>query len=120
MMQLTANGKTVVCGYYEGNFAKRSSAFDPKITEYSLATGRPTLVYRYPGSFNFGFADVLWMNADGSTIVGSRLDPGRSDRQPPVQEPVRPLHGGRLITKNGIKPMTFPLNSTPFIGMIAF
>src|SRR6202021_1216880 len=32
MMQLTANGKTVVCGYYEGNFAKRSSAFDPKIT----------------------------------------------------------------------------------------
>jgi hypothetical protein len=120
MMQLTANGKTVVCGYYEGDFAKRSSAFDPKITEYSLATGRPTLVYRYPGSFNLGFADVLWMNADGSTIVGSAWTQDGVTVNHQFKNPSVPYTAAGLITKNGIKPMTFPLNSTPFIGMIAF
>jgi hypothetical protein len=120
MMQLTADGKTVLCGYYYGNYASRSSAYDPTITEHSLVTGKSALVYRYQGSFNFGLADVLWTNADGSVIVGSAWTQDGVSVASQYKDPTVPYTAAGLITKSGIKPMTFPLNGTPYIGMIAF
>lgn len=120
MMQLTADGKTVLCGYYYGNYASRSSAFDPTITAYSLATGKSTLVYRHPGVFNFGLADVLWANADGSVIVGSAWTQDGVSVGSQFKDPTVPYTAAGLVTKNGIKPMKFPLSGTPYIGMIAF
>jgi hypothetical protein len=72
-LQLTADGKTVVCGTFASASAgaKKSSAYDPEILEYSVATGESHLVYRLNGACNWGTADVLWMSADGSTLIGS-------------------------------------------------
>ena len=72
-LQLTADGKTVVCGTFasESAGAKKSSAYDPEILEYSVATGKSRLVYRLNGACNVGMANVLWMSADGSTLIGS-------------------------------------------------
>jgi hypothetical protein len=69
-LQLTADGKTVVCGTFASG-GKKSSAYDPEILEYSVATGESRLVYRLNGVCNFGMANVLWMSADGSTLIGS-------------------------------------------------
>jgi hypothetical protein len=69
-LQLTADGKTVVCGTFGGG-PKKSAAYDPEILEYSVATGEPRLVYRLNGVCNLGMANVLWMSADGSTLIGS-------------------------------------------------
>ena len=72
-LELTADGKTVVCGTFVSGSAgaKKSSAYDPEILEYSVATGESRLVYRLSGACNWGMADVLWMSADGSTLIGS-------------------------------------------------
>jgi hypothetical protein len=120
MMQLTPDGKTVLCGYYYGDYGKRSSAFDPTITAYSLATGKATLLYRHQGSFNLGFAAVLWTNADGSMIVGSAWTQDGVSVGHQYKNPTVPYSAAGLVTKSGIKPMTFPLNGTPFTGTIAF
>ena len=120
MMQLTADGKTVLCGYYDGNSAARSSAYDPTITEHSLGTGKSRVVYRYPGSFNMGLADVLWTNADGSVLVGSAWTQDGADVNDQFTHTTVPYTAAGLITRSGIKRMTFPLTGTPYIGMIAF
>ena len=72
-LELTADGKTVVCGTFVSGSAgaKKSSAYDPEILEYSVATGESHLMYRLNGACNWGTADVLWMSADGSTLIGS-------------------------------------------------
>jgi hypothetical protein len=116
-LQLTADGTTVVCGSYGGNFApaKKSSAYDPEIIEYSVATGKSRLVYRFEGTYNQGLASVLWLNADGSTLVGSVFAGDMKGRE------LIPLHQETgLIVKGTLKPLTFPLNGTPYVGQIAF
>jgi hypothetical protein len=70
-LQLTADGKTVVCGTFGSGGSRKSSAYDPEILEYSVATGESRLVYRLNGVCNLGLANVLWMSADGSTLIGS-------------------------------------------------
>ena len=56
-LELTADGKTVVCGTFASGSAgaKKSSAYDPEILEYSVATGQSRLVYRLNGACNCGY-----------------------------------------------------------------
>ncbi len=68
-LQLTADGKTVFCGGYGGNFAKKSSAYDPEITAYSVATGKGRLVYRLKGAYNTDVANIEWLSPNGSAFL---------------------------------------------------
>jgi hypothetical protein len=82
-LPLTPDGKTVFCGTYGSNGDKSSSANDPEILAYSVATGKSRLVYRLKDdAFTNGLANVLWLSLDGSTLIGAvtrragRADPG--------------------------------------------
>ena len=92
-LQLTADGKTVLCGAYGGTFGKKSSANDPEIFEYSVATGQPRLLYRLKGVYNTDVADVLWMSPDGSALIGAavaqddRIDKGALISPSPLLRP---------------------------------
>jgi hypothetical protein len=57
-----------------GSADSKSSAYDPRIFEYTVATGKSRLVCRRAGVFNYGVADVLWLNADGSSLIGAVYD----------------------------------------------
>jgi hypothetical protein len=116
-LQLTADGRTVFCGSYGGNFApaKKSSAYDPEIIEYSVATGKPRIVYRFEGTYNVGMANVLWLNSDGSALICSVF---AGDMKGSKLIPVHQEAG--LNVKGTLKPLTFPLNGTPYVSEIAF
>jgi hypothetical protein len=114
-LQLTADGKTVVCGSYGGNTATRSSAYDPEVIEYSVATGKARLVYRLKGAYNLGVASVLWLSPDGSTLIGSALA-----ESGPFRHLVIAGQAVGLITKGTLKPINLPLPGVPLAGEIAF
>ncbi len=81
-LQLTADGKTVLCGTYGGSTAKPSTAAAPKFVAYSVATGKSRLLYQLKGVYGIGIADVLWATPTGSTLLA------RSTRKPPGPSPV--------------------------------
>jgi hypothetical protein len=113
-LQLTADGKTVLCGAYRGDFEKKSGANDPEIFAYSVATGRARLVYRFKGVYNIGLANVLWASPDGSTLVVSALAQNYAGRQPALG-----VQGAGRITKGIFKGLNLvPLS--PLAGEIAF
>ena len=114
-LQLTADRKSVFCGTSAGSADKKSSAYDPQIFEYTVATGKSRLVYRRAGVFNYGVANVLWLNADGSSLIGAVFDQikdtggvawGYLDAGP--------------ISKGILKQINFDLNGPPSAGGIAF
>ena len=113
-LQLTADGKSVFCGT-SGGGASKSSAYDPRIFEYSVATGESRLVYRRAGVFNYGVADVLWLNPNGSGLIGAVFD---------YTTTTSGVRYGYLdagpIAKGALKPIIFPLNGPPSAGQIAF
>jgi hypothetical protein len=114
-LQLTEDGKSVLCGASGGSDDSKSSAYDPRIFEYTVATGKSRLVYRRAGVFNYGVADVLWLNANGSSLVSAVFDATKVARG--VSDGYQ---GAGLIAKGELKPIIFPLNGPPFAGQIAF
>jgi hypothetical protein len=113
-LQLAPDGKSVFCGSYGGSTAKASSAYDPEILQYSVATGKSRLVYRLKGAYNLGLANVLWMNSSGSALFVSVL----------AQTSVHGQGGfgvgsAGLLAKGTIKQLNLLL-SDPFAGEIAF
>lgn len=116
-LQLTADGKTALCGT-QGGTAQATVASAPKFIAYSLATGRSRVLYRLKGAWELGIADVLWASPDGSGLIGAvnaaSLLPG--------------FKGGGIgfravgvISKGTLKPLRFPLpDGIPFAGEIAF
>ena len=113
-LQLTADGKTVFCGQYGGNFEKKSSANDPEILAYSVATGRSRLVYRLKGVYNTDVANVLWLSPDGSALVGAAVaqDQHRETSVTAAQAVV--------LLQGALKPLGLPSSSAPLAGEIAF
>ncbi len=114
-LQLTLDGKSVFCGTSAGSADRKSSAYDPKIFEYTVATGKSRLVYRRAGVYNYGVANVLWLNADGSHLVGAVFD---------ATEMGRGAETGYVddgpISKGILKPVIFPVNGPRSAGGIAF
>jgi hypothetical protein len=114
-VQLTADGKTVFCGVYGGNFAKKSSANDPEILEYSVATGRARLVYRLKGVYNIDVANVLWLSPDGSSLVAAAIAKDQHG-----ETSVTAAEALCLITGGHLTPISVPLPGVPLAGQIAF
>jgi hypothetical protein len=113
-LQLTVDGKSVFCGVSGGSADKKRSAYDPQIFEYTVSTAKSRLVYRRGGVYNFGVANVLWLNNDGSSLIGTVFDQIK-------------MSGGGMgyvdagqISKGTLKPIIFPVNGPPFAGQIAF
>jgi hypothetical protein len=115
-LQLTPDGKTVFCGTYGSNGGKSSSANDPEILAYSVATGKSRLVYRLKGAFTYGLANVLWLSPDGSTLIGAVFAPGGESR-PGVTGDEQAVG---LITKGTLRPLRSPQSGVPLAGEIAF
>ncbi len=117
-VQLTGDGKTVLCGEDGGNTEKRSAAYAPKFVAYSVATGRSRLLYQLKGAYQLGLGDVLWANPTGSTLLGA-VYAGTTWPRPGVKQgPVYQAVG--LLTKGVFKPVKFPLTAVPLAGEIAF
>jgi hypothetical protein len=114
-LQLTVDRKSVFCGTSGGSDDAKSSAYDPKIFEYSVATGRSRLVYHRAGVYNYGVADVLWLNADGSSLVGAVFDQTKMARG--LLEGYQDVGP---IAKGVLKQIIFPVNGPPSAGRIAF
>ena len=117
-VQLTDDGKTVLCGEYGGNTAKRSTVYAPKFVAYSVATGKSRLLYQLKGAYEIGLADVLWASPTGSTLLGAVDAEATWPRAGAQQGPADQEAG--LLTKGVFKPMKFPLTAVPFAGEIAF
>jgi hypothetical protein len=112
-VQLTSDGKTVLCGEDAGNTLKRSTAYAPKFAAYSVATGQSRLVYQLPGAYGIGLADVLWASPAGSVLLGSVYTQATWGHGPADQTV-------GLLTNGMFKPVKFPLTAVPFAGEIAF
>lgn len=112
-VQLTGDGKTVLCGEDAGNTAKRSTAYAPKFAAYSVATGKSRLLYQLPGAYGIGLADVLWASPAGSTLLGSVYTQATWGHGPADQT-------AGLLTNGMFKPVEFPLTAVPFAGEITF
>jgi hypothetical protein len=117
-VQLTDDGKTVLCGEYGGNTAKRSAVYAPKFVAYSVATGRSRLLYQLKGAYQIGLADVLWASPTGSTLLGAVYAEATWPHTGAQQGPVYQAVG--LLTKGMFKPARFPLTAVPFAAEIAF
>ncbi len=113
-LQLTADGKTVFCGQYGGNFQKKSSANDPEILAYSVATGHPRLVYRLKGAYNLDVANVLWLSPDGSALVVAAV---AKDQYGETSVTAAQAVG---LIQGALKPIGLPPSSVPLAGEIAF
>ena len=113
-LQLTADGKSVFCGTSAGRADRKSGAYDPRIVEYAVATGKSRLVYRRAGVYNYGVANVLWLNASGSSLVGAVYDLTKG-----TDEGVGYVDAGPIV-KGALKPIIFPVGGPPFAGGIAF
>jgi hypothetical protein len=113
-LQLTQDGKSVFCGTSGGSADRKSSAYDPKIVRYSVATGQSRLVYRRAGVYNYGVADVLWLNADGSRLIGAVFDETKVAMGATGYVDDGPVVNGVL------KPILVPVNGPPSAGGIAF
>jgi hypothetical protein len=117
-VQLTGDGDTVLCGKYAGNTEKRSTMNAPKFVAYSVATGRPTLLYQLKGSYEVGVADVLWASPTGSTLLGSVY---AELIWPKLGEPSDPVAwAAGLLTNGAFDQVRFPLTAVPMAGEIAF
>jgi hypothetical protein len=115
-LQLTADGRTVLCGTEAGT-AQASTASAPKVIEYFLATGKSRVVYQLKGAWALAIADVLWASPDGSTLIGSVY--ARS-KLPWLGTGTSYLNAG-VIARGTFKPLRFPLaDGPPFAGEIAF
>jgi hypothetical protein len=118
-LQLTADGKSVLCGSYGGAYGSSTgnwgSAYNPEILEYSVATGKSRVVYRFKIGLNLGLADVLWMSPDGSTLLGSALGQERQGSRV-----IASVAAVGLIANGALKPAKVKLAGTPFAGQIAF
>jgi len=112
-VQLTGDGKTVLCGKDAGNTRERSTAYAPKFVAYSVATGKPRLLYQLPGAYGIGLADVLWASPTGSTLLVSVYTQSTWGHGP-VDQTVG------LLVNGMFKPVKFPLTVVPFAGEIAF
>lgn len=112
-VQLTGDGKTVLCGEDAGNTRKRSTAYAPKFAAYSVATGKPRLLYQLPGAYGVGLADVLWASPTGSTLLVSVYTQATWGHGPVGQT-------AGLLASGMFKPVKFPLTAVPFAGEIAF
>ena len=112
-VQLTGDGKTVLCGKDAGDTLKPSTEYAPKFAAYSVATGKSRLLYQLPGAYGIGVADVLWASPTGSTLLGSVYTQATWGHGP-VDQTVGLLTNGRF------KPVKFPLTAVPFAGEIAF
>jgi hypothetical protein len=119
-LQITADGKTVFCGGYGGNSEKKSSAYDPQITAYSVATGKARLVYRLKGAYNTGVANVLWLSPNGSTLIGAGLALDEQVDKNVFTATRIAAQAVGLITKGALKPIKLPLSGVPLAGQIAF
>jgi hypothetical protein len=114
-LQITADGKAAFCGRDGGNWVQRSAANDPEVFEYSIATGKPRLVYRFTGAWELGVADVLWASPTGSTLVISVLAETSWSRS------VIGYQNTGILTKGTFKPLAFPSSTVaPLAGEIAF
>ena len=115
-LQLTPDGKTVFCGLYVSNGDRSSSANDPEILAYSVATGKSRLAYRLKGAFTDGMANVLWLSPDGSTLIGAVFGLGGESRPGVIGDE----QAVGLITKGTLKPIGRPQSGVPLTGEIAF
>jgi hypothetical protein len=113
-VQLTSDGKTVLCGEYGGNSVKRSTAYAPKFVVYSVATGKPRMLYQFPGAYQLGLADVLWASPTGSMLVGAVYAATTWTQHGPADQKAG------LLTNGTFKPLKLPLTAVPFAGEIAF
>jgi hypothetical protein len=85
----------------------------PKFAAYSVATGKPRLLYQLPGAYGIGLADVLWTSPTGSTLLGSVYTQATWGHGPVNQT-------AGLLTNGTFKPVKFPLTAVPFAGEITF
>jgi hypothetical protein len=125
-VQLTGDGKTVLCGKYGGNTVKRSAAYAPKFIAYSVATGQSRLLYQLKGAYEIGVADVLWASPTGAELLGA-VDaeatwPRSSAQHGLIDQAPGQLtdQAAGLLSKGTFTPLTFPLTAVPFAGEIAF
>lgn len=112
---LTAtDGRTVGCGTL-GNAAGGCVKEEPEFTLWSTATGKVTRVlYRYKGSCQAAFADILWAGPDGTMIgvIAAYTISGK-------QEHTKVTAG--LISHGRFTPLHLPVSSDATIaGDIAF
>jgi hypothetical protein len=112
-LQLTANGKTVLCGSYDGG-SPGSAAHDPKVTVFSVGTGKPRLVYRLPGVWDAALADVLWSNPDGSKLAIAVNASITTSRASAGYQVIGELASGKFTT------LKIPLRHVPYAGEAAF
>jgi hypothetical protein len=117
-VQLTGDGKTVLCGEYGGNTKVRSAAYAPKFVAYSVATGRSRLLYQLKGAYEIGVADVLWADPTGATLFGA-VDAEAT--WPLLGTKPGPVYQAAGQLTNGVfTPVKLPLTAVPFAGEIAF
>ncbi len=79
----------------------------------------PALVYRRAGVYNYGVANVLWLNADGSHAGRRGVRRGPRWAVGGSREPATSVDDGP-ISKGILKPIIFPVNGPRFVGGIAF
>jgi hypothetical protein len=72
-------------------------------------------VYRRAGVYNYGVANVLWLNADGSHLVGAVFDATEMGSGTAIGY----VDDGPII-KGILKPIIFPVNGPRSAGGIAF
>ena len=68
-LQLTLDGKSVFCGTSAGSADSKSSAYDPKIFEYTVATGKSRLVYRRAGVYRQPLPYVPGSEGAGTVVA---------------------------------------------------
>lgn len=112
-LQLTADGKTVLCGTYGGG-APASSSHAPRVIAYSVKTGQSRIVYERKGAYGAAVAEVLWASGSGTTLAGSVLT------QVTEGKTAGSFQSAGTITNGTFKPLRFPLAFPPFAGEVAF
>lgn len=114
-LQLTLDRTSVVCGTSAGSADRKSSAYDPEIFQYTVATGKARVLYRRAGVDNVGIANVLWMNADGSRLFAAVYDMTEQSRGVGTG-----FVGSGPISNGTFKLLIFPTNGPRFAGGVAF
>lgn len=112
-LQLTMDGKTVLCGTYGGG-TPASSSHAPRVIAYSVKTGQSHVLYQRNGAYEAAVADVLWASGSGATLVGSVL------AQVTEGKTAGAIQSAGTIANGTFKPLRFPLAAPPFAGEIAF
>jgi hypothetical protein len=111
-LQLTADGKTVLCGTYAGS--SRGGTFTSGIIAFSVGTAKPRPLYQVRCNCELTLADVLWSSNDGSKLVVSTYTATDMRKPSTGREVMGELASGKLTS------MKIPFRNAPYVGEVAF